>query len=71
MVLRGRADLHMHTTASDGWPSPQGLVDYARATRLNVIAVTDHDTIEGAVRAAEWIVGKKGFYDFKDVWREL
>jgi 4-hydroxy-tetrahydrodipicolinate reductase len=26
---------------------------------------------EGAVRAAEWIVGKKGFYDFKDVWREV
>jgi 4-hydroxy-tetrahydrodipicolinate reductase len=36
-----------------------------------------HDTksrrgfAEGAVRAAEWIVGKRGFYDFKDVWREL
>jgi 4-hydroxy-tetrahydrodipicolinate reductase len=26
---------------------------------------------EGAVRAAEWILGKKGFFDFKDVWREL
>lgn len=26
---------------------------------------------EGAVRAAEWIAGKKGFYDFKDVWREM
>ena len=26
---------------------------------------------DGAVRAAEWIVGKKGFYDFKDVWREV
>lgn len=26
---------------------------------------------KGAVRAAEWLVGKKGFYDFKDVWREL
>jgi 4-hydroxy-tetrahydrodipicolinate reductase len=26
---------------------------------------------EGAVRAAEWLVGKKGFYDFKDVWREM
>ena len=26
---------------------------------------------EGAVRAAEWIAGKKGFYDFKNVWREL
>jgi 4-hydroxy-tetrahydrodipicolinate reductase len=26
---------------------------------------------EGAVRSAEWLAGKKGFYDFKDVWREL
>ncbi|MGA9040427.1 MAG: dihydrodipicolinate reductase C-terminal domain-containing protein [Terriglobales bacterium] len=26
---------------------------------------------EGAVRAAEWLCGKKGFFDFKDVWREL
>jgi 4-hydroxy-tetrahydrodipicolinate reductase len=26
---------------------------------------------EGAVRAAEWIAGKKGFYDFKEIWREL
>lgn len=26
---------------------------------------------EGAVRAAEWLVGKKGFYEFKDVWREV
>jgi 4-hydroxy-tetrahydrodipicolinate reductase len=26
---------------------------------------------EGAVIAAEWIQSKKGFYDFKDVWREL
>jgi len=26
---------------------------------------------EGAVRAAEWIDGKTGFYDFKDVWRKL
>jgi 4-hydroxy-tetrahydrodipicolinate reductase len=26
---------------------------------------------EGAVRAAEWLAGKKGFHDFKDVWRDL
>ena len=26
---------------------------------------------EGAVRAAEWLNGKKGFYDFKDIWREV
>ena len=26
---------------------------------------------EGAVRAAEWLAGKKGFFDFRDIWREL
>src|SRR5689334_22715287 len=59
MPARGRADLHMHTTASDGWPAPRELVDYARATSLDVIAVTDHDTIEGALRAADHAAGSK------------
>ena len=26
---------------------------------------------EGAVRAAEWLVGKQGFFDFRDIWRHL
>jgi 4-hydroxy-tetrahydrodipicolinate reductase len=26
---------------------------------------------DGAVRAAEWLVGKRGFFDFKDVWKQL
>lgn len=26
---------------------------------------------EGAVKAAEWVQNRRGFYDFKDVWREL
>jgi len=26
---------------------------------------------EGAVRAAEWLQGKKGFHDFRDIWRNL
>jgi 4-hydroxy-tetrahydrodipicolinate reductase len=26
---------------------------------------------EGAVRAAEWLADKRGFYDFQDVWREV
>src|SRR6266704_5204245 len=51
----GRADLHMHTTASDGWPTPHPLVEHAgRRAGLDVIAITDHDTIEGARRAAEY-----------------
>lgn len=26
---------------------------------------------EGAVRAAEWLAGRRGFYEFKDIWRQL
>jgi 4-hydroxy-tetrahydrodipicolinate reductase len=26
---------------------------------------------EGAVRAAEWVAGKKGFFEFKDIWRDV
>jgi 4-hydroxy-tetrahydrodipicolinate reductase len=26
---------------------------------------------EGAVRGAEWLAAKKGFYEFRNVWREL
>ena len=26
---------------------------------------------EGAVRAAEWLAGKKGFFEFREIWREL
>jgi 4-hydroxy-tetrahydrodipicolinate reductase len=26
---------------------------------------------EGALRGAEWVVGKMGFFEFKDVWREM
>jgi predicted metal-dependent phosphoesterase TrpH len=47
----------MHTTFSDGWPAPKELVDYARAIGLDVIAVTDHDTIEGALRARDHAAG--------------
>ena len=54
MPARGLADLHLHTSYSDGWPSPAEVVDHVTLeTDLALIAVTDHDTIEGALRAAE------------------
>jgi 4-hydroxy-tetrahydrodipicolinate reductase len=34
-------------------------------------AKTRQGLADGAVRAAEWIAGKKGFYDFKDIWRQV
>lgn len=49
-----------------------------------IVLDSPHDTIrlahdaksrrgfaEGAVRAAEWLAGRSGFFDFREVWREL
>lgn len=48
-----RADLHLHTTASDGQLTPQELVKRAADLKLEVIAITDHDTVEGIQPALE------------------
>ncbi len=42
-----RADLHMHSTASDGRRKPAALVQEAVAGGLDLIALTDHDTLMG------------------------
>ena len=50
----GRADLHMHTRASDGMATVQELLDYvAKRGHLDVIAITDHDTLEASLWAYE------------------
>ena len=45
MILR--ADLHLHTTASDGPLAPAEVVELACARMLEAIAITDHDTTAG------------------------
>jgi predicted metal-dependent phosphoesterase TrpH len=47
----GRADLHAHTTASDGAYTPAQLVDLARRSGLSALAITDHDTLAGIAPA--------------------
>ncbi|TXI03474.1 MAG: PHP domain-containing protein, partial [Pseudorhodobacter sp.] len=42
-----RFDLHCHTTASDGVLSPADLVRRAAEKGVEVLAVTDHDTLDG------------------------
>ena len=42
-----RADLHAHTTASDGAFAPGQVVALARQANLAAVAVTDHDTLAG------------------------
>lgn len=53
-----RADVHMHTTCSDGLPTPEQLAARLARTGLAVAAVTDHDTIEGALRVEEALAGR-------------
>lgn len=47
-----RADLHSHSTASDGTQPPADVMRRAAAADLDVIALTDHDTVAGHFEAA-------------------
>ncbi|SFI29690.1 hypothetical protein SAMN02799624_00192 [Paenibacillus sp. UNC496MF] len=53
MAMSGRADLHTHTTASDGLHRPADNVARAKANGLAAVAITDHDTIDGIAEALE------------------
>lgn len=46
-----RIDLHTHSTASDGTDTPAELVANAAAAGLDVVALTDHDTVGGYAEA--------------------
>jgi predicted metal-dependent phosphoesterase TrpH len=52
-----KADLHVHSTASDGTLSPSQVVDRAHALGVGVLAISDHDSVEGIPEAAERCVG--------------
>ena len=45
------ADLHMHSTVSDGWRDPDEVANLAADHGVRVIALTDHDTFLGVNRA--------------------
>lgn len=46
-----RADLHCHTTCSDGTLTPEALVDHAVEIGLSGLSITDHDTIDAYLTA--------------------
>ncbi|WP_019025956.1 PHP domain-containing protein [Colwellia piezophila] len=54
-----RIDLHSHTTYSDGTLSPQSLIDRASNFQIDVLAITDHDTVAGLDIAQKHIEDKK------------
>lgn len=52
-----KIDLHMHTTFSDGSYSPAELVKMAKEAGLDIISITDHDSVNGIKEAI--IAGKE------------
>ena len=61
-----KADLHMHTNLGDGTASPRRVLEEARLRGLKVIAVTDHDHMEGAKHVQE-LIDREGS-DIQMIW---
>ncbi len=63
MSRRGRADLHIHSAAGDGLATPAEILQYVQeATDLDLIAITDHDLLDGALEARR--LHQEGDYRF-------
>jgi predicted metal-dependent phosphoesterase TrpH len=61
---RGKADMHLHTLYSDGTASLTELLEYVEhRTDLDLIAITDHERVDGALRAHE--LHAEGGYSFE------
>lgn len=61
-----KADVHIHTSYSDSASSVEEILDYVQhKTDLMVIAITDHDTISGAIKAQR--IAKEKKYRFEVV----
>lgn len=46
-----KADLHIHTHFSDGEDSPEQVISYAKSAGVQLVSVTDHDSVDGVRRA--------------------
>jgi predicted metal-dependent phosphoesterase TrpH len=58
----GLADLHIHTTASDGFATIQEVLDHlAKLKVFNVIAITDHDVLDASL----WAYSQRSHYAFE------
>ena len=54
-----KIDLHSHTHYSDGHLSPEELITRAHTMQVNVLAITDHDTVKGISQAIEYQAQQK------------
>ena len=49
-----KTDLHMHTNFSDGFNSPESLIEKANNRDIKILSITDHDNTNGISEAVEF-----------------
>lgn len=68
-----KVDLHIHSTASDGTNRPKEVVQLAFLKKMRVIALTDHDTVDGLVEAEQeakkWGIEFVKGIEFSSYWK--
>ena len=57
--MAAKADLHIHTTYSDGKKSPLEVLNLAVSKGLKAISITDHDTVKGYLKGVEILKSKQ------------
>ena len=55
--MKRKVDLHSHTNYSDGFHSPEELVRKAKDDEIDILSITDHDSVNAIEEATE--VGEK------------
>lgn len=58
-----KLDFHVHSNVSDGHFSPEGVLELALRHRLRLLAITDHDAIEGFDRAESRLAERRAAGD--------
>lgn len=59
--LLGKADLHIHSSVSDGMASVAEIMAYVQEhTDLDLVAIADHDAVDGSLQALEWVASHPG-----------
>jgi len=55
-----KADLHIHSTFSDGKESPRDILLYCRLKDIKIFSITDHNTFQGSITARRYASDLKG-----------
>lgn len=53
-MITEKTDLHMHTFHSDGYHSPEKLIEKAKSHGIKILSITDHDSVNGIGKATQY-----------------